>query len=124
MVEAIAKAAKDEEWKQRVEAALDSDKNLRSGDESKKVFGLPKLGELIGIEIANTAAEWLGYRHHTEEDGRRAQNPPQSIPTTRLARADAAAKWTVASSRSPPGDPPQKDCAVAARYLGPDAGAP
>ena len=46
MVEAIAKAAKDEEWKQRVEAALDSDKNLRSGDESKKVFGLPKLGEL------------------------------------------------------------------------------
>ena len=65
MVEAIAKAAKDEEWKQRVEAALDSDKNLRSGDESKKVFGLPKLGELIGIEIANTAAEWLGYRHYT-----------------------------------------------------------
>ena len=67
MVVAIAKAANDEEWKQRVEAALDSDKNLRSGDESKKVFGLPKLGELIGIEIANTAAEWLGYRHHEEE---------------------------------------------------------
>ena len=67
MVEAIAKAAKDEEWKQRVEAALDSDKNLRSGDEGKKVFGLPKLGELIGIEIANTAAEWLGYRYHDEE---------------------------------------------------------
>jgi hypothetical protein len=62
MVEAIAKAAKDEEWKQRVEAALDSDKNLRSGDESKKVFGLPKLGEHISVEIANTAAEWLGYR--------------------------------------------------------------
>jgi hypothetical protein len=62
MVEAIAKAAKDEEWKQRVEAALDSDKNLRSGDESKKAFGLPKLGELIGTEVANTAAEWLGYR--------------------------------------------------------------
>jgi hypothetical protein len=46
MVEAVAKAANDEEWKQRVEAALTSDKNHRGGD--KNVFGLPKLGEHIG----------------------------------------------------------------------------
>lgn len=59
MVEAIAKAANDEEWKQRVEAALTSDKSYRSGE--KNVFGLPTLGEHIGIEIASTAAEWLGY---------------------------------------------------------------
>ena len=57
MVEAVAKAANDEEWKSRVEAALTSDKNV----DDKKVFGLPKLKECIGAEIASTAAEWLGY---------------------------------------------------------------
>ena len=123
MVEAIAKAAKDEEWKQRVEAALDSDKNLRSGNESKKVFGLPKLGECIGIEIANTAAEWFGYRHHTViSPATFLKSAPKS--PRRLARADAAAERPVARPGAPPGDPPKKDCVVATRYLRPDAGAP
>lgn len=63
MVEAVAKAANDEEWKQRIEGALTSDKNLRDGE--KNVFGLPKLGEHIGAEIANTVAAWLGYRGET-----------------------------------------------------------
>jgi hypothetical protein len=59
MVEAIAKAAHDEEWRGRVEAAVASDKELRTSD--KNVYGLPKLGEHISAEIASTAAEWLGY---------------------------------------------------------------
>ena len=76
MVEAIAKAANDEEWKSRVEAALTSDKNVRDGD--KKVFGLPKLGECIGAEIASTAAEWLGYREIGHRPG--SVKPPQAFP--------------------------------------------
>jgi Bifunctional DNA primase/polymerase, N-terminal len=109
MVEAIAKAAKDEEWKQRAEAALASDKNLRNGD--KKVFGLPKLGELIGIEIANTAAEWLGYRYH-EEPASTAKAAPGE-----WARTEASSKWIVAGTQDRSVDASRKASALAGRYL-------
>ena len=77
MVEAIAKAANDEEPKLRIEAALTSDKNHRGGD--KNVFGLPKLGECIGGEIAKTVADWLGYRGEVIPSDGTAMSPAVTL---------------------------------------------
>jgi hypothetical protein len=57
MLEAIAKAAGDGEWKDRAQAARDSVKQHSNGGETR---GLPSLVETFGEKVAHKAAEWLG----------------------------------------------------------------
>ena len=57
-VEGLAKAAKDDEWKKRVEAA-----QMRGGVHAR---GYPKLKELFGASFAKRAADWLDYEFGAE----------------------------------------------------------
>jgi hypothetical protein len=64
MAEAIARAAGDPEWPDRVRTAVDSARMHASGG---KTFGLPKLIEIIGEAAAVKVADWVGYRKSTAE---------------------------------------------------------
>ena len=57
-VEAIAKAACDEEWRDRAKAAEDAVSASRKGDNS---YGFPALAEAFGKEVAVKVAEWRSY---------------------------------------------------------------
>jgi hypothetical protein len=72
-VEAIAKAAYDEEWRDRAKAAEDAVSACRKGDNS---YGFPALAGAFGKEVAMKVAEWLGY-----SSGNGAQ-APQAEPDT------------------------------------------
>ncbi len=61
LVEGIARAAGDEEWKDRKAAAA-----VRDGVE---VRGYPKLVEMFGNDVAETTAEWIGYDFRSERSG-------------------------------------------------------
>jgi AAA domain/Bifunctional DNA primase/polymerase, N-terminal len=56
--EAIARAARDEEWRDRVKAAQDAAAAYHDGGHA---FGLNGLRETFGAEVATKCAEWLGY---------------------------------------------------------------
>jgi predicted P-loop ATPase len=56
-VEAVAKAAGDPEWRDRVKAVEDTVANASLG---KKLQGLPTLAQLIDERVVTKAAEWLG----------------------------------------------------------------
>jgi hypothetical protein len=58
IVQAIARAACDEEWKDRVRAAKDQAAYHLQGND---VRGLPMLAELVGDAAASKIAEWVGY---------------------------------------------------------------
>ena len=58
VAEAIARAASDEEWRDRRQAAEDAARQHRGGG---RAFGLPKLIEIVGEPAANKVAEWLDY---------------------------------------------------------------
>jgi hypothetical protein len=60
LVEAIARAAGDDECKDRGIAARDAVKAYQNGG---KAAGLPKLKELVGEPAARRIADWLDYRH-------------------------------------------------------------
>jgi hypothetical protein len=60
-VEVIAKAARDEEWKDRRRAAEDA-------ASAEKRCGLTRLRELFGREVADKIAEWLDYRGGEERE--------------------------------------------------------
>jgi Protein of unknown function (DUF3987)/Bifunctional DNA primase/polymerase, N-terminal len=78
IVEVIARAAGDEEWKDRRKAAEDA-----AGAERK--CGLTRMREVFGETIANKVAEWLEYRggdgqdQSTGEDADAAWPPPKEI---------------------------------------------
>ena len=56
--EAIARAAGDEEWRDRVRAAEDAANAYAAG---KNTFGLPALAELVGDKVAAKIADLLDY---------------------------------------------------------------
>src|SRR5262249_47759153 len=57
MLGAIATAAADEQWEDRVQAGRDAVKQYGSGGETR---GLPALAETFGEKMASRAAQWLG----------------------------------------------------------------
>ena len=71
MLEAIAKAANDEEWNDRVTAARDAVKEYAG---KGKVYGLPELIKAFGSDVAEKVVEWLQYKAP-------AQSPQQPQPT-------------------------------------------
>src|SRR6516165_6928399 len=64
MVEAIAKAANDPEWADRVTAARDAVKEHAS---KRKVYGLPELIKAFGSDVAEKVVEWLKYKAPTQQ---------------------------------------------------------
>jgi hypothetical protein len=58
IAEAIARAANDEEWKDRVTAAQDAARAFHAGS---RTYGFPKLVEIVGNKAAKRVAEWLDY---------------------------------------------------------------
>jgi len=58
VAEAIARAAGDEEWRDRVKAAEDQAQAYHAGG---KAYGSPKLIEIVGKESAKLIAQWLDY---------------------------------------------------------------
>ncbi|MGY4597724.1 hypothetical protein ACVWXL_005470 [Bradyrhizobium sp. GM22.5] len=65
-VERVAKAANDEEVRDRVQAAHDA---VLAYEKGEKTRGYPKLKETFGEKVANKVAEWLRY---TDDDARAA----------------------------------------------------
>ena len=65
MLGAIATAAEDEQWEDRVQAGRDAVKQYGDGGETR---GLPALAKAFDEKIAGKAAEWLGYRGGYEPD--------------------------------------------------------
>jgi hypothetical protein len=66
LTEAIARAAEDEEWKDRVRGAKDQVNHHMKGG---AVRGLPMLAELVGDAAASRIAEWVGYVTTVEQLG-------------------------------------------------------
>jgi hypothetical protein len=56
--ETIARAAGDEEWKDRVTAAKDQAQEFHDGGHA---YGYPKLVEIVGKKTAKRVADWLDY---------------------------------------------------------------
>ncbi len=72
-VEAIAKAAGDEEWRNRRDAAEDAVEARHAG---KHAYGLASMRKMFGDVAANQIGEWLDYRGG--EDPRDNQSDDQS----------------------------------------------
>ena len=66
LVEAIARAAGDCEWRDRAQAAKDAVKNSNAGG---KTPGFSQLAEIVGKPAAQKIAEWLDYRPSTAGRG-------------------------------------------------------
>ena len=64
-VEAIARAAGDEEWRDRRQAAEDTATAFQQG---KRTRGYPSLREAFGADVAEKVAEWLNYSEDKSED--------------------------------------------------------
>jgi Virulence-associated protein E/Bifunctional DNA primase/polymerase, N-terminal len=64
-VEAIAKAAGDTDWRDRVRAAADA---FKAAQEGKHVFGFPRIADLFGKRAADQVAAWLNYQEHNSVD--------------------------------------------------------
>jgi hypothetical protein len=58
VAEAIARAANDNEWRNRREAAEDAAEAFQAG---KHAYGLTSMRKQFGREVADQIAEWLGY---------------------------------------------------------------
>jgi hypothetical protein len=69
LVEAIARAAGDDEWRDRIKAAGDAGRNHQNGG---RTYGLPQLVELVGKPAAERVAQWLDYRGDRGDDTRPA----------------------------------------------------
>jgi hypothetical protein len=65
VAQAIARAAGDEEWKDRVTAARDAAREYHDGGHA---YGMPNLIEVIGEPAAKKVAEWLDYDARAERD--------------------------------------------------------
>jgi len=67
LVEAIAKAAGDPEWRDRRKAAEDQAVAHRAG---KNTYGLPAMREMFGADIAGKIAAWIDYHDSQDEKPR------------------------------------------------------
>jgi hypothetical protein len=81
--EAIARAVNDPEWRNRRDAAEDAAKAFHAG---KHAFGLTRMREQFGRELADQIAEWLGYDGGGEQQGKAED---QSKPVERLIQSSA-----------------------------------
>jgi hypothetical protein len=61
--EALARAAADDEWRDRRKAAEDAAAAYHAG---KRAFGLTAMRQQFGDDVANQVAEWLGYDYNNE----------------------------------------------------------
>jgi hypothetical protein len=66
IVEAIAKAAHDEEWRDRVRAVKDSTENYHKTEKGR---GLRTLTQVFGKEVSDRVAEWLEYARQPDDLG-------------------------------------------------------
>jgi hypothetical protein len=71
--EAIARAANDSEWRNRLEAAEDAATAHHAG---KHAYGLAGMRKQFGNAVADQIAEWLGY----DASGERQEESPTSTP--------------------------------------------
>jgi hypothetical protein len=83
-VEAIARAAGDEEWRDRRKAAEDA---ANAHHEGKRTYGLTALRDLYGPEVADQVAQWLDYR--SGEEPVDDVNTPEQTPLANLGEWDA-----------------------------------
>jgi hypothetical protein len=83
VAEAIARAAGDPEWRDRVQAAKD---HAEHHEKTGKGRGLPSLAELVGEKAAERIARWLDY-----DEVAQPQPPPASAP----AATANLAPWTI-----------------------------
>jgi hypothetical protein len=81
VAEAIARAAGDEEWRDRIKAAEDAARAFHNGD---KTYGLPKLTEIAGEKAAKRIAEWLDYDVRSQPSAieKLFGNQPQPVQPT------------------------------------------
>jgi hypothetical protein len=66
-VEWIARAAQDEEWRDRIQAAHDAALAYEKGEKTR---GYPALKETFGKPVADKIAEWLHYSGPSGDDAR------------------------------------------------------
>ena len=92
-VEGIARAAGDEEWRDRRKAAEDA---ANAHHDGKHTYGLKDLRELYGAEVANKVAEWLGYQSSNEPPGEKHADSRINAP-----EADAALTSVRAATVTP-----------------------
>jgi hypothetical protein len=101
MLEAIAKAAGDEEEDDRVKAGRDAVKNYANGSKTR---GLPKLKETFGDKVTKKAAEWLNYKGETgitpdepveQQPLTRPLSPPEPFPLEAMGPELAAAAQAI-----------------------------
>jgi hypothetical protein len=95
-VEAIARAARDEEWKDRCDAAKDAAAAHAAG---KNAYGLNGLRNLFGQDVADKVAEWLEYRGADERasgstGGDSNNNDPGILKSARASTFELTAiRW-------------------------------
>ncbi len=65
LVEAAAKAAGDQEWRDRRKAAEDQATAHQAG---KNTYGLPAMREMFGADIADKVAAWIDYHDSQQEE--------------------------------------------------------
>jgi RecA-family ATPase len=87
IVEAIARAARDEEWRDRVTAARDHANEFRAG---RKARGLPTLKKIFGEEVGRQVADWLEYRGQAEDFPYTDDAPPMGDT---VAKAPQPLQW-------------------------------
>jgi hypothetical protein len=73
MLEAIAKAAGDEEWQDRVQAGRDA---VTENGNGGKTRGLPMMAETFDDKVARKAAQWLDYNATLSKRGQSARARP------------------------------------------------
>jgi putative DNA primase/helicase len=78
LVEAIARAAGDEQVTDRIRAAADHANEFRAG---KKARGFPQFRQTFGEEVARKVAEWLDYKgDYREQPGEEVLTWPNPQP--------------------------------------------
>jgi putative DNA primase/helicase len=87
LVEAVARAAGDEEYRDRVKAAEDA---AAAHHEGARAYGLPNLKEIFGERVGEKVAEWLSYKEAAAQ-----ANPSHGLNTDDLVTEDSAAEGFV-----------------------------
>jgi hypothetical protein len=87
IAEAIAKAASDEEWRDRRTAAEDA---AVANHKGKKAYGLNAMREMFGTEVANKMAEWLDYQGGNEQEAAETVTDQERDKATPLLQSSAA----------------------------------
>jgi RecA-family ATPase len=75
--EAIARAAGDEEWRDRTKAAEDAATAYRAGEHA---YGLTGMRKQFGEAVADQVADWLGYDASSEHQEESSTPEPEELP--------------------------------------------